>query len=52
MLGDEQRMLGRLMKEIPRLTDVVARAEFDGNGSYDVTETGAADTLREVGGRQ
>ena len=27
----------------------MARAEFDGNGSYDVTETGAADTLREVG---
>ena len=26
------------------------QAEFDGNGSYDVTETGAADTLREVGG--
>jgi hypothetical protein len=44
-------MLDRLLKEIPRLTDAVARAEFDGNGSYDVTETGAADTLREVGGK-
>jgi ferritin-like metal-binding protein YciE len=50
ILGDEQRMLDRLLKEIPRLTDAVARAEFDGNGSYDVTETGAADTLREFGG--
>jgi ferritin-like metal-binding protein YciE len=50
ILGDEQRMLDRLLKEIPRLTDAVARTEFDGNGSYDVTETGAADTLREVGG--
>ena len=50
VLGDEQRMLDRLLKEIPRLTDAVARAEFDGDGSYDVTETGAADTLREVGG--
>jgi ferritin-like metal-binding protein YciE len=50
VLADEQRMLDRLLKEIPRLTDAVARAEFDGNGSYDVTETGAADTLREVGG--
>jgi ferritin-like metal-binding protein YciE len=50
ILGDEQRMLDRLLKEIPRLTDAVARAEFDGYGSYDVTETGAADTLREVGG--
>ena len=51
ILGDEQRMLGRLLKEIPRLTSAVARAEFDGNGSYDVTETGAANTLREVGGK-
>ena len=30
MLGDEQQMLDRLLKEIPRLTDAVARAEFDG----------------------
>jgi ferritin-like metal-binding protein YciE len=50
VLADEQRMLDRLLREIPRLTDAVSRAEFDGNGSYDVTETGAADTLREVGG--
>ena len=28
----------------------MARAEFDGDGSYDVTETGAADTARKVGG--
>ncbi len=50
IMGDEQKMLDRLLKEIPRLTDAVAEAEFDGEGSYDVTETGAADTLREVGG--
>jgi ferritin-like metal-binding protein YciE len=50
VLADEQQMLERLLKEIPRLTDAVARAEFDGNGSYDVTETGAADGLRQVGG--
>ena len=50
VLGDEQRMLDRLLKEMPRLTDAVARAEFDGEGSYEVTETGAADALREVGG--
>ena len=49
LLADEQRMLDRLLKEIPRLTDAVARAEFDGQGSYDVTETGAADAVREVG---
>ena len=50
VLRDEQRMLDRLVKEIPRLTDAVAHAEFDGDGSYDVSETGAAETLREVGG--
>jgi ferritin-like metal-binding protein YciE len=49
VLADEQRMLDRLLKEIPRLTDAVARAEFDGEGSYEVTETGAADAVREVG---
>ena len=48
VLADEQRMLDRLLREIPRLTDAVARAEFDGEGSYDVTETGAADAVREV----
>ena len=49
ILRDEQQMLDRLLKEIPRLTDAVARAEFDGQDSYDVTETGAADAVREVG---
>jgi ferritin-like metal-binding protein YciE len=47
VLAEEQKMLDRLLKEIPRLTDAVARAEFDGEGSYDVTETGAADAARK-----
>jgi ferritin-like metal-binding protein YciE len=50
VLGDEQKMLDRLLTEIPRLTDAVAQAEFDGEGSYDVTETGAADAARQVRG--
>jgi ferritin-like metal-binding protein YciE len=50
VLRDEQRMLDRVLDEIPRLTDAVARSEFEGDSSYDVTETGAADALREVGG--
>ena len=50
IMGEEQKMLDRLLKEIPRLTDAVARAEFDGEGSYDVTDTGAADAVREAGG--
>ena len=48
IMGQEQKMLDRLLKEIPRLTDAVARAEFDGEGSYDLSETGAADAVREV----
>ena len=50
IMGDEQKMLDRLLKEIPRLTDAVARAEFHGEDSYDVTDTGAADAVREAGG--
>jgi ferritin-like metal-binding protein YciE len=46
VLRDEQKMLDRLLNEIPRLTDAVARAEFDSEGSYDLTETGAADAIR------
>jgi ferritin-like metal-binding protein YciE len=49
VLADEQKMLDRLLREIPQLTEAVAAAEFDGDGSYDVTETGAADAVREVG---
>ena len=49
LLADEQRMLDRVLGEIPRLTDAVTRAEFEANGSYDVTETGAADAARAVG---
>ena len=51
VLEDEQRMLAQVLKEIPRLTDAMARAEFDGEGSFEVTETGAADAVREVGGK-
>ncbi len=50
ILDDEQKMLDRLLREIPQLTDAVARAEFDGEGSYDVSDTGAADVAREVSG--
>jgi ferritin-like metal-binding protein YciE len=50
-LEDEQRMLKRLVDEIPRLTDAVARAEFDDDGSYDVTDTGAAKAVRKAGGK-
>ena len=49
IVKDEQRMLDLLLREIPRLTDAMARAHFDGEGSYELTETGAADAVREAG---
>ena len=51
VLRDERRMLDRVLDEIPRLTDAVARAKFNGDGSYDITETGGADAVRKVGGQ-
>ncbi len=45
---DEREMLARVMREIPRLTEAVVRAEVRGNPSYDITETGAADAARDA----
>lgn len=47
--ADEEKMLDRVLREIPKLTDAVVRAEVKGNPSYDVTKTGSADAVREVG---
>jgi rubrerythrin len=46
--ADEERMLARVLREIPKLTDAVVRAEVQGESSYDVTTTGAADAVRDV----
>jgi ferritin-like metal-binding protein YciE len=47
--ADEQRMLDRILKEIPKLTEAVVRADVRGDGSYDITKTGAADATRAAG---
>jgi ferritin-like metal-binding protein YciE len=47
--ADEEKMLERVLREIPKLTDAVVRADVKGNPSYDVTKTGAADAVREAG---
>jgi len=47
--ADEERMLERVLREIPTLTDAVVRADVNGDSSDDVTATGAADALREAG---
>ena len=46
--ADEERMLERLVREIPKLTEAVVRADVKGEPSYDVAATGAADTVREA----
>ena len=50
ILSDEQKMLDRVLREIPKLTDAVVKADIEGNRSYDVSKTGAADAARNAGG--
>ncbi len=49
ILADEEKMLQRILREIPKLTEAVVRAEVKGKPSYDVKTTGAADAGREAG---
>jgi ferritin-like metal-binding protein YciE len=44
--ADEERMLAAVLGEIPKLTAAVVGAEADGEGTYDITKTGAADAAR------
>jgi ferritin-like metal-binding protein YciE len=46
--ADEQKMLDRILREIPKLTEAVVRSEIHGNPSYDISKTGAADTARSA----
>jgi len=45
---DEEQMLKRILKEIPKLTDAVVQADVKGNASYDVTTTGAGEAVKET----
>jgi ferritin-like metal-binding protein YciE len=49
ILADEERMLARIMREIPKLTDAVVRADVKGQPSYDITTTGAGEAVKEAG---
>ena len=49
ILADEEKMLQRILREIPKLTEAVVRAEVKGQPSYDISTTGAADAVREAG---
>jgi ferritin-like metal-binding protein YciE len=46
--ADEEKMLQRILREIPKLTDAVVGADVKDDPSYDVTTTGAADAVREA----
>jgi ferritin-like metal-binding protein YciE len=46
--ADEQKMLDRILREIPKLTEAVVRSEVRGNASYDIGKTGAADAARSA----
>ncbi len=46
--ADEERMLARVLREIPKLTEAVVDADVRGEPSYRVAETGAADAVRET----
>ena len=44
--ADEEKMLARIMRELPKLTAAVVGADVKDEPSYDVTKTGAADAAR------
>jgi ferritin-like metal-binding protein YciE len=46
--ADEEKMLDRVLQEIPKLADAVVRADVKGNPSYDVSKTGTADAVRDA----
>ena len=46
--ADEQKMLDRILREIPKLTEAMVRSEIRGNPSYDISKTGAADAARSA----
>lgn len=47
--ADEQRMMDRVLRTIPGLAEAVVDAEVKGSGDYELADTGAADTLRDLG---
>jgi rubrerythrin len=46
--ADEERMLDRILTEIPQLTGKVTAADVRGNPSYDIAKTGAGEAVRSA----
>jgi ferritin-like metal-binding protein YciE len=49
--SDEEKMLERVLREIPKLTDAVVGAEVKGDPSFELSTTGAGEAVREAGKR-
>jgi ferritin-like metal-binding protein YciE len=49
ILADEERMLERVLRAIPKLAEAVVGAEVKGKPSDDVAGTGAAEAVQEAG---
>src|SRR3978361_377160 len=48
---DEEKMLDRIMRELPKLTAAVVGADVEDDPSYEITKTGAADAARKTGAK-
>src|SRR4051812_27432147 len=46
--ADEEKMLARVLQEIPKLTNAVVGADVNGRGTYDIGKPGAADAARSA----
>ncbi len=46
--ADEERMLDRVLRAIPGLADAVVSADVDGDGTYDITTTGAGEAVQQA----
>jgi ferritin-like metal-binding protein YciE len=47
--ADEEKMLARVLREIPKLADAVVRADVEGDRSYNLATTGAVEALKRTG---
>ncbi len=46
--ADEERMLAKVQGELPKLVEAVVRAELQGDPQYDISKTGAAETVKKT----
>jgi glutamate/tyrosine decarboxylase-like PLP-dependent enzyme len=47
--ADEEKMLERVLHEIPGLTEAVVGADVHGDGAYDIATTGAGEAVDAAG---